>query len=74
MTRTNVQDQCTVELFVAAAAALQQSDNSYCEMMSFLLVAIPRSGLYYLFEARHPSRLTAHPHKGVHTVVYFIKS
>ena len=44
---------------------LLQSDN--CEMMSFLLV-ISRSGFCHFCEARHPSRPTAFPFMGVHTM------
>ena len=48
---------------------LLQSDN--CEIMSFLLVVLSRIYkhlLCYFFEARHPSRPTAYPHMGVHTM------
>ena len=47
---------------------LLQSDG--CETMSFLLVAISRSGLCYSFEAQHPSRPIAYPHMGVHIYIY----
>ena len=41
-----------------------QSDN--CEMMSFLLVAISRSGLCSSFEVQHPCPPTTYPHMGVY--------